>query len=99
MKIFIPLVFILVGSLTNVAHSQCTVFIENFNNSLGQFTPQNGVSGNWIFTNSCGQSNSPGHSAPGSALFEGSSCQFGNGGSTVSGEMVSPSITLQEVLL
>lgn len=94
MKNFIPLIFILVGSLINVAHSQCTVFIENFNNSLGQFTPQNGSNGNWIFTNSCGQSNSPGHSAPGSALFEGSSCQFGNGGSTVSGEMVSPSITL-----
>ena len=33
-----------------------------------------------------------GHTAPGSALFSGSGCQFGNGGNTVSGNLTSQSV-------
>lgn len=75
-------------------YAQCPIFQETFNSSLGQFTAANGVNGNWIFTTSCSQSSASGHSAPGSALFQGSGCDFGNGSLTVSGNLVSPSISI-----
>ncbi len=48
----------------------------------------------WIWTNSCGKSALPGHTAPGSALFSGNGCQFGNFGSTVSGDLITPTIAI-----
>lgn len=75
-------------------NAQCVLFSENFENSLGQFSVTASSNGSWIFTNSCLQSGQPGHSGPGSALFSGAGCQFGNGGSAVSGHITSPAITI-----
>lgn len=71
-----------------------TLFYEPFNTSLGQMTAQNSSNGSWIFTNNCAYSTSPGHSAPGAALFSGSGCFFDNPGLTVSGDLLSPSIAI-----
>lgn len=54
----------------------------------------NGSNGNWIWTNSCAYSNQGGHSAPGSAFFSGSGCQFGNGGWTTSGDLETPTVAI-----
>lgn len=82
--------------LNNNAYSQCStvIFSETFDSGLGQFTPNAGSMGNWIHTTTCTYSNAPGHTAPGSALFSGSACEFGNAGSTVSGNMDSQPIVI-----
>lgn len=83
-------------AISNNANAQCSnvIFSETFDSGLGQFTANGGLNGNWIHTTSCAQSNLPGHSGPGSAIFSGIVCQFGNGANTVSGNMDSPAITL-----
>ncbi len=81
-------------SFAQKSDAQCVIFSETFDNSLGVFTPANANNGTWLFTNSCAQSTVAGHSAPGSALFSGVGCQFGNGGGTVSGTLTSPAITI-----
>jgi hypothetical protein len=75
-------------------NAQCVIFNETFDNSLGQFTVTLSANGSWIFTNSCSQSGQPGHSGPGSAIFSGNGCQFGNFGNAVIGHMTSPSIII-----
>ncbi|WP_317896546.1 T9SS-dependent choice-of-anchor J family protein [Aurantibacillus circumpalustris] len=70
------------------------IFSETFSTSLGQCNATNSVSGAWIFANSCSFSSSTGHSATGHAIFNGSSCQFGNGSSTVSGDLNTPTISI-----
>jgi len=70
------------------------LFSETFSTSLGQCSASNSVAGTWVFANSCSYSSSSGHSATGHALFQGSSCQFGNGGSTVSGNLNTPTIAI-----
>jgi len=77
---------------SKAGYSQCAIFSETFDSSLGQFTASNGSSGNWQFTSSCSYSSSTGHSIPGSALFSGSGCQFGNSFNTVYGDMTSPAV-------
>lgn len=74
--------------------SQCAIFSETFDTSLGQFTTSNNNGGNWQFTNSCTYSSATGHSAPGSALYSGSGCEFGNGFNQVWGDMTSPSVLI-----
>ncbi|MEI6019869.1 MAG: T9SS type A sorting domain-containing protein [Bacteroidota bacterium] len=83
---------ILFGSIGLKAQS--LLYSNTFSTSLGTATAVNGSSGNWVFTNACSQSSATGHSAPGSALFQGSGCTFGNGGSTVSGDLITPTVVL-----
>ncbi len=80
------------GVVSTDASAQCELLNETFSSSLGTFTAANGSSGNWGFTSSCASSSAGGHTAPGSALFSGSGCQFGNGGNTVSGNLTSQSV-------
>ncbi|MFO0356836.1 MAG: LamG-like jellyroll fold domain-containing protein [Sphingobacteriaceae bacterium] len=75
-------------------NAQTTLYSETFSTSLASTTPSNGASGNWIYTNSCGKSALGGHTAPGSAVFSGAGCQYGNGSATVSGDLITPAITL-----
>jgi len=69
-------------------------YSETFNGSLGTTTAASGSNGNWIYANSCGYSSSSGHSTNGHALFSGSGCTFGNGGSTTSGNIITPTISV-----
>src|SRR5688572_21949474 len=70
------------------------LYSNAFTSALGTASASNGSNGNWIWTNSCSQSSAGGHSASGHALFQGSGCQFGNGGSTVSGDLSTPTIAI-----
>lgn len=95
-----PLLFISSIVLSMAGNSQTcvdTLFYEPFNTSLGQMTAQNSSNGSWVFTNSCAHSTSPGHSAPGSAMFSGTGCLFDNPGLTVSGDLVSPAIAIPPI--
>ncbi|HQQ95040.1 MAG TPA: choice-of-anchor J domain-containing protein [Bacteroidia bacterium] len=76
------------------ASAQTILYSEPFNASLGTCTAANGSSGNWIWTNSCSRSTLGGHTNPGSALFQGSGCQFGNSSATVSGDLLTPTVAL-----
>ncbi len=77
----------------SVAQSQ-NLFNEPFNSTLGGTSAANGSNGNWVWTNSCGHSALSGHTGPGSALFQGSGCVYGNGSNAVYGELTLPSITV-----
>ena len=78
-------------------NAQSVLYSEPFTSNLGACTPTNGASGNWVWSNTCAMATAVGHTAPGSALFQGSGCQFGNGSSTVSGDLVTPPIVLSTV--
>ena len=98
MKNKFTLTFILLLSIFSFAvKSQSVLYSEPFNSNLGTCTATNGAAGNWIWTNNCTMSTAGGHTAPGSALFQGSGCQFGNGSSTVSGDLITPTIALSAV--
>jgi hypothetical protein len=71
-----------------------TLFYEPFTSSLNQMSAVNGSNGNWIWSNNCTQSNATGHSTTGHALFQGSGCQYGNGGSTTYGDLQTPTISV-----
>lgn len=86
-------IFILL-CLTGFAFSQSILMTNSFSTSLNTFTAANGSSGNWVWSNSCAQSTAIGHSGPGHAMYQGSGCQFGNGGNTVSGDLITPSVAL-----
>jgi hypothetical protein len=91
MKKLLCLILVLVcGHLS----SQSLLYSEPFTSALNTATAANGSNGNWIWSNSCTQSSAGGHTAPGHALFQGSGCQFGNGGNTVSGDLHTPTVTL-----
>jgi hypothetical protein len=92
MKTIKLIFFLLLTSSFNV-NSQI-LFSETFSTSLGQCSATNSNSATWLFANSCGFSASLGHSASGHALFQGSSCQFGNGSATVSGDLTTPTIAI-----
>ena len=83
---------IVIGSLGLKAQS--ILYSNTFSTSLGTATAVNGSSGNWVFANACAQSSATGHSAPGSAMFQGSGCIYGNGGNIVSGDMTTPTVLL-----
>jgi hypothetical protein len=70
------------------------LYSEPFSSSLNTCTASAGVGGNWIWTNACAQGNTGAHTIPGAATFSGSSCQFGNGSSTVSGDLSTPTIAI-----
>lgn len=80
--------------VSNFAFSQSILMSNSFSTSLSTFTAANGSSGNWVWSNSCAQSTAIGHSGPGHAMYQGSGCQFGNGGNTVSGDLITPSVAL-----
>lgn len=82
------------GLMAGVSASAQVVYSEPFTNSLNTCTATGGSNGNWVFTNSCSRSNLANHTGPGSALFQGSGCQYGNGGNTVSGNMVTPTVNV-----
>src|SRR5688572_16091126 len=94
MKLFMRFSISLLFSIFVQKVNAQVLFSETFNSNLGQTTAANGSSGNWIWTNNCSLSSTGGHSNPGSALFQGSSCQFGNGGNTVSGNLTTPTIAI-----
>lgn len=83
-----------IGLLLGVSANAQIVYSEPFTNSLNTCTAQGGSNGNWIFTNSCARSNLSNHTGPGSAFFQGSGCQYGNGSNTVWGELVTPSVSI-----
>jgi hypothetical protein len=70
------------------------VYSNNFATSLGTATASGGSSGNWLWNSTCAQVNTLGHSTGGVATFSGSSCQFGNGSNTVSGDLTTAPITI-----
>lgn len=70
------------------------LYSETFTSSLGTATASGGSNGNWVWVSTCNLSGSAGHSSPGSALFQGSSCQFGNGSNTVSGNLTTTNISI-----
>jgi hypothetical protein len=79
----------LLGTVWTSLNGQ-VIFNESFNTSLGTTSVSNSTNGSWIWTNSCSRSNLTGHSASGSAYFEGSgnSCQFADAsGNAVSGNL------------
>ncbi len=69
-------------------------YSESFNGSIGTMTAINGSNGNWVFTNGCSLGNSSGHSINGHVIFSGSGCTFGNGSSTTSGNIITPTIAI-----
>jgi hypothetical protein len=77
--------------------SQCTVFSETFDSSIGSFTPNSGSSGNWQYSAACSGSAMPGHTATGTAQFIGLGCTYGNLAMPVSGNMNSVAISLPTV--
>ncbi len=89
----IKLIFMLLFFCSIKINAQI-LFSETFSTSLGQCSTSNSVSGNWVFANSCTSSSLTGHSANGHALFQGSSCQFGNGSNTVSGNLNTSTIAI-----
>lgn len=91
-KIYPFLMFFMVACFG--LNSQTVLYSNTFSTSLGTATAYNGANGAWTWINSCTQSSAGGHSAPGSALFQGSGCQFGNGSSTVSGDLKTPAIPI-----
>ena len=72
------------------------LYQENFGASLNTCNAANGSSGNWVWTGAggCAQANTGAHTIPGAATFSGSSCQFGNGSNTVSGDLLTPSVAI-----
>ena len=86
-------VFVLV-CISCFANAQSILMSNSFSTSLNTFTAANGSSGNWVWSNSCAQSTAIGHSGPGHAMYQGSGCQFGNGANTVSGDLITPSVSL-----
>lgn len=87
-------VFLFILTFCFGVKAQTVLYSNTFSTSLGTATAYNGANGNWTWVNSCTQSSSGGHSAPGSALYQGSSCQFGNGSNTVSGDLKTPAIPI-----
>ena len=70
------------------------LYSNNFATSLGTATASGGASGNWLWNNTCAQVNTVGHSIGGVATFSGSSCQYGNGGNTVSGNLTTAPVSI-----
>ena len=70
------------------------LFTEPFTSSLGQMTTNASSNGAWAFNNTCPGAIQSGHTTPGTAMFIGSSCVYGNGALTVSGNMDSPTIAI-----
>lgn len=88
-------IYLLVFLIADVAALNAqALYNEPFNSSLNTCTATNNSFGGWIWTNSCAYSNLGGHTAAGSAFFSGQGCKFGNGGSTVSGNLVTPTIAI-----
>lgn len=73
------------------------LYSESFNSNLGTTSASGGFNANWVWTNSCSESGSSGHSAPGSALFQGSGCTFGNGSNQVIGDLTTPTISIPAI--
>ncbi len=87
------LLLILVSVFYSIAvRSQSVLYSESFTSSLGTCTATNSSGGAWAWSNNCSQSTAGGHTGPGHAMFQGSGCQFGNGSSTVSGSLVTPTV-------
>jgi Secretion system C-terminal sorting domain len=70
------------------------LFTEPFTSSLGQMTTNASSNGAWAFNNTCAGAIQSGHTTPGTAMFIGSTCVYGNGFLTVSGNMDSPTIAI-----
>ena len=70
------------------------LFTEPFTSSLGQMSTNASSNGAWAFNNSCPGAIQSGHTTPGTAMFIGSTCVYGNGFLTVSGNMDSPAIAI-----
>ncbi len=75
-------------------NAQTILYSNTFSTSLGTASAVASSGGAWVFANACSVSGSAGHTAPGHALYQGSSCQFGNGSSTVSGDLIIPPIPI-----
>jgi len=91
-KSYLLILFALVYSFK--INSQTFLYSNTFSTSLGTASAVNSSGGAWVFANSCSQSSAGGHSALGHALYQGSSCQFGNGSSAVSGDLVIPPVPI-----
>jgi hypothetical protein len=76
------------------AQAQSTIFQEPFNAGLGQCTASNSAFGAWVWSSTCLKSNLTGHSGPGHAMFQGTSCVFGNSLNVVQGDLLTPTIAL-----
>ena len=70
------------------------LFTEPFTSSLGQMSTNASSNGAWAFNNTCPGAIQSGHTTPGTAMFIGSTCVYGNGALTVSGNMDSPTIAI-----
>jgi len=70
------------------------LFTEPFTSSLGQMSTNASSNGAWAFNNTCPGAIQSGHTTPGTAMFIGSTCVYGNGFLTVSGNMDSPTIAI-----
>jgi hypothetical protein len=87
-------ILLAIFSLSFYTKAQTILYSNTFSTSLGTATAANSSSGAWVFANACAQSSATGHSAPGHAMFQGSGCQFGNGSSVVSGDLVLPVVPI-----
>lgn len=89
-------VFLMSLTIVRSQNTVCldTLFYEPFANNLGQMSLADTVNGTWIYTATCANNNSVGHSAPGAAIFSGNGCVFDNPNLTVSGAMHSPMLIL-----
>jgi hypothetical protein len=84
------------GSVWTSLNGQ-VLFSESFNSSLGTASVSNSSNGAWVWTNSCSRSALTGHTAPGSAYFEGNgnSCQYADAsGNAVSGDLSTPNLSI-----
>lgn len=87
--------FVLLATFARLnSFSQTVLYLETFSTSLNTCTATAGSNGNWAWSSSCALSTSGGHTAPGHAVYQGSGCQFGNGSSTTSGDLITPAIPL-----
>ncbi|MCC6369828.1 MAG: T9SS type A sorting domain-containing protein [Bacteroidia bacterium] len=91
-KLLLATLLLFVTGLT--LNAQTILYSETFNSNLGTTTATNSSNGAWAWSNSCAQSSLTGHSAPGHAIFQGSGCQFGNGSSTTSGDLRTPTVVI-----